>query len=376
MKLVDNLVINLYSIVLLFIIYFQSLKQVDKDSLQHKIFITMLKVALLLLSMDIFSRFDSKPDTIYYFINRWGNFAIFLLNPIMPSLWLLYVYVQVFREEDKIKKVFYSLTVLNFVNAILVVLTHFFGWFYYFDSGNIYHRGPLYWIPVTFTAVLLLFSYFIIINNKKKMEKKQCITLAVFAIPPSIGIFLQILFYGIQIVLNCMVLSLLIVFLNIQNRNMYTDYLTGVNNRKKLDTYLRNKIRTSTVDNTFAAIMLDLNDFKNINDTWGHDAGDEALKITIKLLNSCLRENDFIARFGGDEFCIVLERTGKNELEEIVKRIKNSFTKYNETSGQPYELSISIGYAIYDYHSSLNLEEFQKKLDILMYENKQSIKRD
>lgn len=68
--------------------------------------------------------------------------------------------------------------------------------------------------------------------------------------------------------LNGVVLSSLIVFLNIQNQNMHIDYLTVVNNRKKLEIYLKEKISTITENKTFSAIMIDLNDFKSINDTF------------------------------------------------------------------------------------------------------------
>ncbi|MDD3174714.1 MAG: diguanylate cyclase [Herbinix sp.] len=371
MNFIGNLIINLYSIALLIIIYFQSLKQVEKDSLQYKIYMMMLKMTILLIVIDIFSRLDCKSNTLYLDLYYFGNFMIFFLNLVMPSLWLLYVYVQFIQEESKIKHIISFLVALNCVNAVMVVISQYFGWFYYFDSENIYHRGPIFLLPVAFIFVLIVFAYFLIIKNRKMIDKKHCITLAFFVVPPCTGIVLQVVFYGISIILNCLVFSLLLVFLNIQNYNLYTDYLTGVNNRKKLDIYLRDKIKTSADDKTFSAIMLDLDNFKNINDTWGHDVGDSALRMSIKLLNSCIRVDDFIARYGGDEFCIILDISNKNDLEIIVQRINNCFTEYNEASNQPYKLFCSIGYALYDYHSCMKMEEFLKQLDILMYENKQ-----
>jgi diguanylate cyclase (GGDEF)-like protein len=158
--------------------------------------------------------------------------------------------------------------------------------------------------------------------------------------------------------------------LNIQNHNMYIDYLTGVNNRKRLETYLKEKINTSTENKTFSAILIDMNNFKSINDTFGHDVGDDALETSVKLLKSCLRANDFIARFGGDEFYIVLDVSNRDDLEATVSRINHCIEKFNESNLKPYKLSFSMGYAVYDCHSHMNVEEFQKKIDMLMYENK------
>jgi diguanylate cyclase (GGDEF)-like protein len=151
---------------------------------------------------------------------------------------------------------------------------------------------------------------------------------------------------------------------------MNIDYLTGVNNRKKLETYLKKKVSTSNENRAFSAIMIDLNNFKYINDTFGHNIGDVALQVTAELLKNCLRSNDFIARFGGDEFCIVIDSSDRAELEIIVKRINNCIEKYNESSEQPFKLGLSLGYEVYDYHSNMSAEDFQNHIDSLMYKNK------
>lgn len=372
MNFTNNIIINIYSIALLIIIYIHSFKQTEKDSMQHKLYMTMLYVAVLMLVVDIFSRFDGNPGTFYAIVNHFGNFMIYLLNPILPSLWLLYAHYQVFREEEKTKQWLYPLLVINAVNAVMLVLSQFFGWFYYIDSENIYHRGPLFLIPAFITVVLILMAFVLIAANRKRIEKKHYFSLVFFAVPPFVCIILQIIFYGISIILNGVVLSLLIVFIYIQNHNLNTDYLTGVYNRKKFETHMKEKISTSTVDKTFSAILIDVNNFKSINDTFGHDMGDDALETSVKLLKSCLRSNDFIARFGGDEFYIILDISKKNDLEETVYRINSCIEKHNESGYKPYKLSFSMGYAVYDYHSHMKADEFEKQVDILMYENKRA----
>lgn len=370
MNLANNLVINIYSIVMLIIVSLHSLKHTEKESLQYKLYMMMVQITILMLVVDIFSRFDGKPGTIYSVINHFGNFMVFLLNPILPSLWLLYVYCQVVHEEGKTRHLLYPLFAINAVNAVMLVLPQFSGWFYYIDSDNIYHRGPLFLLSASVTVALILVAFALIVANRKKIEKKYYFSLVFFAVPPFVCIILQIIFYGMSLMLNSVVLSLVIVFLNIQNRSMHTDYLTGVNNRKKLETYLKEKVSTSTENKTFSAILIDLNNFKSINDTFGHDVGDNALEIFAKLLKNCLRSNDFIARFGGDEFCVVLDISDRIVLEATVYRINSCIEKYNESNSQPYKLSFSMGYAVYDYHSHMKVEEFEKQIDILMYENK------
>lgn len=373
MNLVYNLCINIYSIGILLIIYFHSLSHDEKESLQYKLYMRMLQITILMLTADIFSRFDGNSYFIYSIINQSGNFLVFLLNAILPSFWLLYVHFQVFQDEGKTRRLLYPLFAINGANAVMVILSQFLGWFYYIDSDNIYHRGPLFLLSASITIVMLLIAFVIIIVNHKKIEKKHFFSLVFFAVPPFVSIFLQIAFYGISLMLNSVVLSLLIVFLNIQNRSLHIDYLTEANNRKKLELYLKEKISKCTEEKTFSAMMIDLNDFKSINDTFGHDIGDRALQTSVKLLKSCLRSNDFIARYGGDEFCVVLDISNRDELEEIAGRINSCVEKYNESSAQPYKLGFSMGYAVYDFH--MKAEEFQKQIDTLMYEDKQAYKQ-
>ncbi len=372
LNLQGNVIINVYSIAILIIIGFHSFKDDEKGSCRYKLYFMMLQVTILMLVVDIFSRFDGMSNTLYPIFNYIGNLLIFILNPILPSIWLLYVHYQVFPEDKKTKLIYLLLTI-NIINIAMVVLTQFFGWYYYIDSQNIYHRGPLFYISCSFTVVLIISAFATIVINRNIIAKKYYYSLVFFAIPPFIGVILQIVIYGISIMLNSVVLSLLIVFLNIQNHSMYIDYLTGVNNRRKLDEYMEKKVLSSTKYKTFSAIMIDLNNFKCINDNFGHDMGDVALQISAKILNSCVRSNDFIARYGGDEFYIVLETYNINDLEIIVDRIKTAVEVFNESSNQPYSLGFSMGYAVYDYNTHMTVEEFQKYIDLLMYGNKQSI---
>ena len=374
MNFTYNLIINVYSIIILIVICVSAIKLTEKESFQDKLYMMMILVTILMLSIDILSRFDGKPDTIYLIINNLGNFLIFMLNPILPSLWLLYVHIQIFHDERKTRQLIYPLLSINIINDIILILSQFYGCYYYIDLGNIYHRGPLFLLAAFITILLMLVAFVIIVKNHNCLERKSFFSLVFFAIPPFVCIILQIAYYGASLMLNGVVISLLVVFLNIQNRNIYIDHLTGVNNRKKLDAHLKKKISASTAHKSFAAIMLDLDNFKTINDTFGHDIGDKALEDAVQLLRKCIRVNDFIARYGGDEFIIILDMSNRIDLEAMVNRINKNVVKFNESGFQPYKIEFSMGYTFYDYYSHMNGDEFMKKLDTLMYENKQGNK--
>ena len=121
MNFTSNLIINIYSILLLIIVNIQSLKQSDKDSLQQKLYMMMLHFTLLMLIVDVFSRFDGNPGTIYSVFNNLGNFLIYLLSPIIPSLWLLYTHNQVYHEDKKTRRWLYPLLAINAANLLILV---------------------------------------------------------------------------------------------------------------------------------------------------------------------------------------------------------------------------------------------------------------
>jgi diguanylate cyclase (GGDEF)-like protein len=374
LNFISIIFIDLYSIVLLICIYAHTAKDIERNSLQRNLYTRILQVAIMIGVLDIFSRFDGNFGLAYSTVNHVANFLIFIINLFIPSLWLLYADFQVFHEEKKMRQILYPLLAVNIVNAAVVILSQYWGWLYYIDSDNIYHRGPLYWFPVCITVALSIISFTLIAANHKKIETRYFFSLVFFPIPPLICVILQAAFYGTSLILSGITISSLIIFLNIQNRSMNIDYLTGAYNRRGLEIYMAEQINISCEEKTFSAIWIDLDNFKLINDTFGHNTGDHVLETSVKLLRSCLRPTDFIARFGGDEFCIILDISDKADLETAVTRIKDCVKSYNERAANPYKLALSMGYAVYDYHARLRVEEFQKQIDELMYRDKQSNK--
>ena len=231
-------------------------------------------------------------------------------------------------------------------------------------------------MSVLLIAIILLASIVFLLLHRQKIGQGNLRTLMLFVLPPVSGIALQWMFYGLSLVFPSLAISFLIVLLNLQVQDMYTDYLTGINNRKKFDLYLQQKIEASRDGKTFSAIMMDLNDFKSINDVYGHHVGDAALQAAAKLFRSCIRETDFIARIGGDEFCIITDITSKPQLRKLVERINKSLAEFNESNSRPYKLSVSMGYAVYDPESGVTLEEFKRHIDSLMYTRKHSAKAE
>lgn len=137
---------------------------------------------------------------------------------------------------------------------------------------------------------------------------------------------------------------------------------------------MKTKLRKSANGKNFSAILIDLKDFKQINDKWGHDVGDEALKDAARIIKKCLGNNDLAARFGGDEFFIILEIGDVEALEQVVSQLKNTVSQFNAEGKRAYEINFSTGYAVYDAALQMSPGEFFKHIDMLMYEDKRDLK--
>tara|TARA_R110002126_G_scaffold291591_1_gene454019 strand:+ start:24374 stop:26053 length:1680 start_codon:yes stop_codon:yes gene_type:complete len=149
------------------------------------------------------------------------------------------------------------------------------------------------------------------------------------------------------------------------------DHLTKLPNRKNLMDYLKKAVLRAKRNKTMLAVcFIDLNNFKHVNDRYGHDYGDELLIMFSKKLTSLARATDFIGRLGGDEFVIVVENL--KSIEDLTacearysKCLKHQYT----VKDVPLDLSISIGVSLYPMHAT-NANELIKDADSAMYQGK------
>ena len=150
------------------------------------------------------------------------------------------------------------------------------------------------------------------------------------------------------------------------------DALSGLPNRvhmvEKIDSFLQDRL-LETHDNRAVAAYLDVDRFKDINDTLGHDAGDQLIKLVAQRLKECLRSNDFLARFGGDEFVILCAPAQAETGSALTERVAQAFVLPFAIHGQNIRVTASVGIAVAPDNGA-TADELMRHADIALYEAK------
>jgi diguanylate cyclase (GGDEF)-like protein len=147
------------------------------------------------------------------------------------------------------------------------------------------------------------------------------------------------------------------------------DALTNTYNRKSLYSILKKELALVKQNNTISSLVfIDLDNFKSINDFYGHQEGDKILKKISTIFLNVIREDDYICRFGGDEFIFILSECEKDTAVEIIARIKQKINEYLNDN----DIKIDFSYGIKEIRPNIELDTKQiiEEADNLMYENK------
>lgn len=373
MPKLETLDTSILSLIILLFMCINAYNRSERAFMHYRLFMALLLTNMAMIGIDIFGWiFNGLPGRENFLSNQYANLALYVFEPIAPMLWVLYTNYQVNRDQAKTTSLAYKLLVLVGANAIFSFISLYTGWFFSVDNQNIYHRGPYFWIHVTFCYCLVVYAFMFVLRNRTSLEKRHFFSLLLFFVPVSIGTVIQFFHYGVSYNWSGMMLSLLIVYFSIQNRGLNTDYLTGLYNRRQLDSHIKAKIRNSGDGSSFSAILIDLNDFKSINDRFGHDIGDEALKDAVQIISCSLRKDDFVARYGGDEFMIIMDVANYKALEQAVRRIELNIERFNKNGNKSYVIDLTMGYAVYEPRSKMTADEFFRYIDQLMYDAKKS----
>ena len=342
----------------------------NRESLQvgNKIYDGMAIVNLLgALSETIAFLVDGKQFMGSRQINYVSNSICFIGTVSIGLLWCLYVELRIYRNYKRIFKKAKPV-MFPWVVEVIMVLCNLFGTEIMFkiSEENIYQRaaGAL----IGYISLIIYFAYSIYLVHQ---SKKQGINLNFFPViyfvgPCFAGVLIQFLFYGITSSWVLVAVALIFVQMQSYAENLYIDELSGLYNRRYLNAVLTERKITSR--KSLHGIMMDVNDFKYINDNFGHSMGDKAICTLGNILFRSIPDGGMAIRYAGDEFIVLLSGVDTESVLVTMDEINHNLSQFNESKIEPFTLSVSMGYA--EFGEGDDTEAFLMHMDEKMYEEK------
>ena len=289
---------------------------------------------------------------------------LFFQNMLLELGWVLVISSYVGFTMKTRGKIFTLLPLLG--GTLLLIANCFYPLVFRFED-NIYQRASFF----SYYVIVALFYYghaiIVYLQAKRQGGVLKYFPVWLCLMPSLVGLALEITL-GSSFVGICNAISSSTLLNSFQNEQIFKDDLTGLYNR----TYLEKiKEKLGKEKNHFiSGIMIDMNNFKSINDTFGHTEGDKALTIAAGIIRSGVGAKGDVIRYAGDEFIVLINTWKEEEIQAVMQAIKTGFARFNANRSKPYTLSASMGFAVFNAGTQ-SVNEFINTIDKKMYEQKQ-----
>lgn len=270
-------------------------------------------------------------------------------------------------------RLFKAIMIVLSLNTFFQIIAAFNSWTIVVDDSHRYAHGPLYgvYIAIYLTVIVLTAAEFLIFSlSYSKHNKFSLISVFVLLL---VGIGLQELFGSeYRTAYISMTIGVALMFIHYAefykmeaDEKLMKDALCDVYSRYAYMKAMERYSRRPSLSDDFTVFVFDINGLKTVNDTFGHDAGDELIISAARCIEKAVGEGGRCYRVGGDEF-IVVTNMKKEETKEVLSRLEEEVNLWSEKKSS-YSLSIAPGYARSEDYPDLTAEELVKKADRAMY---------
>ncbi len=364
---------NVLSIIIALILYFSLKAQMYRSEHVNKFFFVVLWTNVAILSIEsVVLLLSGTPGEFVHTFMIIALLIYYLLSPVLAFLCVLYLEFDIYKNEYSFRKRYIYFIFVIVVSMIFTFLSVRGNYVFELTSDNVYKTGTMNIYYVLFLFISVIVGLILSVKQLKYMQKKDITPLLLFIVTPVIAIVFLVVYRQASLIWNSITISLLISYIFVQLRIANTDYLTGLFNRREFEYQLARIKSDSNKNEKVFGMIIDLDDFKLINDLYGHSEGDLALREIGTILQASVRKQDFVSRIGGDEFAIILSAKNLDVIESIVERIKINLQKFNQENDCKYNLNLSYGYDFYDEEKFSTVIDFFNHIDMKMYVQKHS----
>ncbi len=251
-------------------------------------------------------------------------------------------------------------------HAIFECVAMCFNWVFSIDAGNVSHRESLYFVYIAAFGLSAIYIFVCMIRSGKEYQTGMDGVLVLTLILLAFGIIIQFIFSDIRIDYLCVAIASYLLYARYSRMVLQVDAITGLLNRRCYETNI------SRIGSRAVILYFDVNNFKQVNDTYGHNIGDLCLRSIAERLRSVYGKFGSCYRIGGDEFCVVLE----SHLDSM-DALNETFLKAIESlkKADPRMPGVAVGYAIYD-SATTHIRKAIEEADEMMYRNKRRMAKE
>ena len=372
---------NVVGIIIFGIMLAHDRLSVDRQEKQLKYDQVLIAFMLYFLSDAVWAGVDSGTFPVTRFSVLGTNFLNFLISTFITYSWIQYVMVVEQVPNRNSLKVRLLLMMPVFISIIALVITYLINPGILIDD-NFKTTGlfDIFFVsmPYVYLVAVIIYAMRKAIKENDPIEKKKHLYVGFFPMMVVVGGLMQILLMPTLpfFCFGCTIF-MLIFFIQSLDDQVSTDPLTKLNNRGQLTRYVSQDSNLRIEGRLTYVIMIDINYFKQINDTYGHAEGDKALIILSQALTQSVRQYNmpmFLGRYGGDEFVIIAHPIEENEIEKLKQTIRENVVEKCRKEKRKYILSIGIGYdRLLDDDS---IQKCMQRADGKLYEDKELCKKN
>lgn len=342
---------NIVCLVIFGIMLAHDLFRVDRQEKQIKYDHTLIAFMCYFVSDALWGAMVSGkiPNTLPIFLLL--NFANYIFMAAITYTWLQYVNAveQTPNRNRPLNK--FAMIFPFLISLIALIITYFAAPQFLFDENLELQLGYSVFqiaVPVIYIIAVIFIAMGKAANEKNPAEKRKHLYLAFFPLIIVLGGLVQILLLPqTPTFCFCCTVFMLIFYIQSMETQISMDPLTSLNNKGQLLRYISQDSNAHMENRHTFVIMIDVNDFKQINDRYGHEEGDHALVIIADSLRKVTRTHSmpiFLCRYGGDEFILIGHPSEQSEISELIDEIRVQIEQQCLMEGTPYILTIGAGY--------------------------------
>ncbi|PRO66192.1 GGDEF domain-containing protein [Alkalicoccus urumqiensis] len=360
--------INIFALMILLVLYLIMKTQAKVKSTGKQLLKAVMAASAAAIIIEPLTWiFDGKQFFGAFTLEYGTNVLLFMMGPILGGLLLSYVDYRLFRSPARLKKKGYYQHA-SVLTALILLVNVFYPLYFTVDAvTNSYSSGDFKEVHYVVLASMYIYMFFFITKHHKKTNQYVVNIFLLFFALPIAGMIVQLFDSKLYFSWTSTALGILVAYVFLESSSSEEDFLTRLYNRKSYDLHTANLLE---LQKPFQVILIDLNHFKEINDTYGHDKGDELLIRFAGLLKTVFSKKALVSRLGGDEFMIVLEDTAVYP-EKKVQELGQLLLKQKD----PFLSRLTFSWGTKTWQPGITQEMMYKAVDKQMYEHKYASKR-